>query len=108
MQAREIIAVAILGAFLSACGSSGASTDSATMSVRLVDAPSPGYAEVNVDVQTVEIRGDGAWITLGAPDRVVNLLALTGGVYDTLVDGAPLPAGPLRPDAARPRLAGTR
>jgi hypothetical protein len=93
MQTREIIAVAILGAFLSACGSSGTSTGSTAMSVRLVDAPSSGYAEVNVDVQTVEIKGDGNWVTLGAPDRVVNLLALTGGVYDTLVDGAPLPAG---------------
>jgi hypothetical protein len=92
MQVREILTVAILGAFLSACGS-GTSTGSTAMSVRLVDAPSSGYAEVNVDVQTVEIRGDGAWITLGTPDRVVNLLTLTGGVYDTLVDGAPLPAG---------------
>ncbi len=93
MQAREILIVAVLGAFLSACGSSGTSSDSGIMSVRLVDAPSSGYAEVNVDVRTVEIRSDGGWVTLGTPDRVVNLLSLTGGVYDTLVDGAPLPAG---------------
>jgi hypothetical protein len=93
MQARAIIAVSIFGAFLSACGSSRTSTASPTMSVRLVDAPSSGYLEVNVDVQTVEIASDGGWITLGTPNRVVNLLALTGGVSDTLVDGATLPAG---------------
>jgi hypothetical protein len=92
MHVREILTVAILGAFLSACGS-GTSTGPASMSVRLVDAPSSGYLEVNVDVQTVEIASDGGWITLGTPNRVVNLLALTGGVSDTLVDSAPLPAG---------------
>jgi hypothetical protein len=93
IQVRNILAIAVLGAFLSACGSSGTSTGPATMSVRLVDAPSSGYAEVNVDVQTVEIASDSGWITLGTPNRVVNLLALTGGVSDTLVDGAVLPPG---------------
>ena len=93
MQVRNIVTIAVLGAFLSACGSAGTSTGSTAMSVRLVDAPSSGYLEVNVDVQTVEIASDGGWITLGTPNRVVNLLALTGGVSDTLVDGAPLPAG---------------
>ena len=63
------------------------------MNVRLVDAPSSGYSEVNIDVRTVEIASDGGWLTLGTPNRVVNLLALTGGVSDTLVDGATLPAG---------------
>jgi hypothetical protein len=63
------------------------------MSVHLVDAPSSGYLEVNIDVQTVEIAGSKGWVVLGHPDRVVNLLALTGGVADTLVDGASLPAG---------------
>ncbi len=92
MQVREILSIAVLGTLLAACGS-GTSTAPATMSVRLVDAPSSGYAEVNVDVQSVEILGDDGWVTLGTPDRVVNLLALTGGVSATLVDGATLPAG---------------
>jgi hypothetical protein len=92
MQVREILSVVVLGSLLSACGSS-TSTAPATMSVRLVDAPSPGYSEVNVDVQTVEIASSGGWITLGTPNRIVNLLALTGGVSSTLVDGATLPAG---------------
>ena len=92
MTARTLFA-ATLTVLLAACGSSSTPSGTATMSVRLVDAPSSGYAEVNVDVQTVEIRSDGGWITLGHPDKVVNLLALTGGVSDTLVDGATLPAG---------------
>ena len=92
MQVREILSIAVLGTLLAACGS-GTSTAPATMNVRLVDAPSSGYKEVNVDVRTVEIASADGWLTLGTPNRVINLLALTGGVYDTLVDGAPLPAG---------------
>src|SRR5512137_2610125 len=96
MTARRLFA-ATLTALLAACGStstsSSAPSGTATMSVRLVDAPSPGYDEVNVDVRTVEIASDSGWTTLGHPNKVVNLLALTGGVYETLVDGAPLPAG---------------
>jgi hypothetical protein len=63
------------------------------MNVHLVDAPSSGYLEVNVDVQSVQINGGDGWVVLGQPNRVVNLLALTGGVSETLVDGATLPAG---------------
>lgn len=94
MQVRALISVFVLGALATACGSgTPASTAPATMNVRLVDAPSSGYQEVNVDVRRVEIASDGDWIVLGTPNRVVNLLALTGGVSDTLVDGATLPAG---------------
>ncbi len=92
MQARGILSIVVFGTLLAACGS-GTSTAPATMNVRLVDAPSSGYSEVNIDVRTVQIASDGGWITLGTPNRVVNLLALTGGVSDTLVDGATLPAG---------------
>ena len=63
------------------------------MKVSLVDAPSSGYREVNIDVQTVEIAGSSGWVVLGHPNRVVNLLALTGGVAETLVDGATIAAG---------------
>lgn len=94
MQVREILSIVVLGTIVAACGSgTPASTAPATMNVRLVDAPSSGYQEVNVDVRRVEIASDGDWIVLGTPNRVVNLLALTGGVSDTLVDGATLPAG---------------
>jgi hypothetical protein len=63
------------------------------MSVRLVDGPIAGYQEINVHIQTVEIKGDGGWITLGTPDKTINLLNLVGGVDETLVSGATLPAG---------------
>jgi Domain of unknown function (DUF4382) len=92
MQVRDILSLVAVGALLAACGSS-TTGNTATMNVRLVDAPSSGFQEVNVDVRTVEINGDGGWIVLGTPNRVVNLLALTGGVAETLVDGATLPAG---------------
>ena len=93
MQVREILTIAVVGALLAACSSGTTSTAPASMNVRLVDAPSDGYSEVNIDVRTVEIASEDGWLTLGTPNRVINLLALTGGVYDTLVDGAPLPAG---------------
>jgi len=92
MQAREILSITVLGTLLAACGA-GSTPGTAKMSVSLVDAPSSGYLEVNVDVQTVEIAGSDGWIVLGTPNRVVNLLALTGGVAETLVDGVTLPAG---------------
>ncbi len=92
MHARSLLAVA-LAALLAACGSSSNPGTTGTMNVSLVDAPSSGYLEVNVDVQTVQIASDGGWITLGTPNRVVNLLALIDGVAETLVNGATLPAG---------------
>ena len=73
------------------CGSS-APGGTGTMNVHLVDGPAD-YAAVNLDIREVNIRVDGGWITLGTPNRVVNLLDLTGGVAETLVDGAALPAG---------------
>lgn len=89
----SIVVLATLGlAFLMACGgSSGSSTG--TMNVHLVDGPITGYQEVNVHIQSVEISGNGGWITLGTPDKTYNLLSLTGGVSEMLASGATLPAG---------------
>jgi len=78
MQVRGILSIAVLGTLLAACGA-GTSSGTAKMSVSLVDAPSSGYLEVNVDVQTVQIAGSDGWVVLGTPNKVVNLLALTGG-----------------------------
>jgi hypothetical protein len=61
------------------------------MTVRLVDAPTD-LAEVNLDVQRVEVNGPDGWRTLSTPNRIVDLLALTHGVADTLAD-VTLPAG---------------
>lgn len=76
---------------LMGCGSSG--SDSARMDVRLVDGPLQGFQEINIHIQSVAIRGESGWITLGSPDGTYNLLNLTGGLSQTLVNGATLPAG---------------
>lgn len=80
------------------CGSnlfSGNSTGS--MSVKLVDAPITGYKEINLHILKVQIAqattDSAEWITLGTPDRTVNLLTLTNGVSETLVPDATLAAG---------------
>lgn len=97
MQVRDILSIAVLGALLAACGAGtspgNASSGPARMSVSLVDAPSSGYLEVNVDVQTVQIAGSDGWIILGTPNKVVNLLALSGGVAETLVKDVPIKQG---------------
>jgi hypothetical protein len=88
MNLRTLTPSALLAAAL-ACGTSSTSK----MSVHLVDAPGP-YLEVNLHVLKVEIRNDASgWVTLGTPDRTIDLLTLTGGVVATLADGATLPAG---------------
>ena len=96
MQVREILSIALFGTLLGACGSGTSSatpSGTAKMSVSLVDAPSSGYLEVNVDVQTVQIAGSDGWVVLGTPNKVVNLLALTGGVAETLVKDVPIREG---------------
>ncbi len=76
-------------ASLAACGSS----DTGKVNVRLVDAPGD-YQEINLHVVRVEIHRTGSgWQTLATRDTTVNLLTLQGGVSETLVDGATVPAG---------------
>jgi len=77
---------------LVACGGSS-SGGSGSMNVHLVDGPIAGYQEINVNIQTVEISGNGGWKTLGTPNKTINLLNLVGGVDETLAAGATLPAG---------------
>lgn len=70
------------------------SSGNAIMNVHLVDGPALEYSELNLHVVRVEISKDGeGWMTLGTPDTTVNLLSLTGGVAETLVDGKSIPAG---------------
>lgn len=75
------------------CGGSSSSNANGAINVHLVDGPIAGYQEINLNIQTVEIRGDGGWITLGTPSRTVNLLNLVGGVSESLAMGTTLPAG---------------
>ena len=81
--------LAFSGLTAAGCGNSGAGA----MSVHLVDAPGD-YLHLDLDVQTVEIQSAaGGWITLGHPNKVIDLLSLVGGVSETLANGASLPAG---------------
>lgn len=108
LNMKSICFQAGLGLMLAAglaCGGSGKaaadippSPSGGTMNVRLVDAPSSQFKEINLNIQKVEIHQSGSasgsgWLTLGTPNRTVNLLTLTGGVSETLVAGASLPPG---------------
>jgi hypothetical protein len=73
----------------------------ATMEVRMIDAPSPyGYEQVNVDVRGVEANIAGveadqsSWIQLNAKAGVYNLLDLVNG-FDALIGEAQVPEGTL-------------
>ena len=89
MHPLRALSLACAGLAAAAC--SGSSSGDGRMTVRLVDAPAD-LAAVNLDVQRVEVNGPDGWRTLSSPNRIVNLLALTHGVADTLAD-ATLPAG---------------
>lgn len=78
---------------LAGCGGGNGSSGSGAMSVHLVDGPVNGFSEVNVNIQSVEIRGNGGWQILGTPNKTVNLLSLVGGLSETLASGATLPEG---------------
>lgn len=72
----------------------GGSSRSGAINVHLVDGPISGFQEVNVNIQRVEISQAGnGWITLGTPNKTINLLSLTGGVEELLVSGASLSEG---------------
>jgi hypothetical protein len=79
------------------CGGGGtheSAPPNGSISVRMVDGPINGYTEINLNVQKVEVASDASgWVTIGMPNRTINLLALTGGVSATLADGATLAAG---------------
>jgi hypothetical protein len=90
------VLVGMLSWALGCGGSSGGdrgASGSGAMTVHLVDGPISGYQEINVDIQSVQIAGSGGWITLGTPNKTINLLSLVGGVEETLAAGATLPAG---------------
>ncbi len=74
--------LAILG--LTSCNSGPG-----TVIVRLVDGPTSDLHAINVEILRVELMGEEGEedrIILGEPNRVVDLLALTGGVSLTLAE----------------------
>lgn len=76
-------------------GSAPVTGTSASVNVHLVDGPTTAYKAIYLDITQVEISQDGAsWITLATLDRApINILSLTGGVSETLAQGATLTAG---------------
>lgn len=89
---RAAFGALLLGA-LASCTSSSSSPAPGTVRVSLVDGPVDGLLEVNVHILRVEIQGPNGWQVLNSPDKVVNLLSLTGGIVETLVAGQTLPVG---------------
>lgn len=72
-----------------------------TISIKLVD-ESGDFEAVNVEVVDVMIKMDddgndeSGWISLNSNQKVINLLDLTGGVNEVLVDKFPIPTGTLK------------
>jgi hypothetical protein len=65
-----------------------------SLNVSLTDGPTDGFRRVDIDVQAVEIHmSTQGWLQAAKPDRVVNLLALTGGMTETLAAGQSIGAG---------------
>jgi hypothetical protein len=96
-------AMASMGLFLIGCESNNDTSGTSRISVRMVDAPGD-YDEVNVEVLDVLIKnnsdtGDQGWVSIGdvlqvGPDKIYNLLDLTGGVNVLLANNV-VPSGKL-------------
>ena len=73
---------------------SGSTAGTGKLTLRITDAPVDGAEHVYVAFAGVEIKAGNEIIdiTYDAP-RQIDLLALTGGVAETIVDGYTLPAG---------------
>jgi hypothetical protein len=100
---RSWLVAAVAGA--AAC--SDTSGGSGTLAVHLTDAPFPFSEVERVDVHIVRVDAQRAepseseaendedmdgWVTIGSPDRVINLLDLAGGVTTNL-GSATIPSG---------------
>lgn len=87
---------ASIALLVGACGGGGGgSAATGTLNLALTDAPVDSADEVVIEFTGVEIKpsgGDLVDITYPTP-RQIDLLALTGGVAETIVDGQVLPAG---------------
>ena len=86
----------VLMAMVASCSSNN--TQTATLQVRLTDAPGD-YQEVNVDIQDVQVNADAGnsnsgWISVLDPKNkgIYNLLKFTNRL-DTLLGSVGLPAG---------------
>jgi len=73
----------------------GGSIDTGTVSVNLMDLPNDGYKAVYVNILEVQVHkagttdkdskeSGGAWLTVGSPNKIYNLLELVNGVMESL------------------------
>lgn len=78
------LTIAIL--VFAACGGGGGSGSSGTLSVSLSDSTLPGFKAIYVTVEEVHAHpsGGGGWVTVGTPDKTVDLLTLINGVREEL------------------------
>lgn len=93
---NAIILFAALIPGLTACTNDDMNKDSATLVVKLTDAPAD-YEEVLIDVQDLQIHstlngGQESWISIPVNKGIYNLLDLRNGL-DTLLATVELPAG---------------
>lgn len=99
MRNSFVLALPVIALGILAGCSSGSSTPApagnGTMNVTLVDGPTSAYQAIYLNITTVEISKDGSsWITLANLNQApVNLLSLTGGIAQTLAQGATLAPG---------------
>ncbi len=81
--------------------SGNTNSQNSTISIKLVDSPGD-FEEVNVNVVDVMIKmnddsdDENGWISLESNAKTINLLDLTGGVNEVLVNKFPIPAGTLK------------
>ncbi len=69
-------------------GSGGGINGQGAMNVTMVDGPSANYQAINVNVKEIDVEQVGVngkvWITLGQPNKVLDLLKLRAGVSASL------------------------
>ena len=83
---KAILLLAVLFSFSIAvvsCDDNDDTQKSYPYSVRLTDAPGP-YDEVNIDIQGVEIIGNGGNVMLSTTTGIYDLLELSSGVETTI------------------------
>lgn len=74
---------------LAACGGN---EETSTLSLSLTDAPVSGVSEVNIHINSIELKKNSETFTFEI-NQVINLLDLQGSTSTTLLEGQVLPAG---------------
>ena len=91
----KTLTLAIMATSLAGCGGSSSSSDDGTFSLGLTDAPTDKFTSVNITFTGVALQpADGERITFNFDEaKQVDLLKLTGGETEPLLNNADVPAG---------------